>query len=157
MRVKRDFEGKMIDDVRTLLGPGKQVDLVIAIDRSRGMQIDWFYAYELPLLEKLVRQYVSLDRNTGHIAVLTFAADVEVVFDGVSSSDQVITKAHLFSGNAPLWQTLKFYHNESRFEATRVELAMMEAERILERGRFVYENQLHLQATSFKGFIFIYF
>ena len=39
MRVKRDFEGKMIDDVRTLLGPGKQVDLVIAIDRSRGMGI----------------------------------------------------------------------------------------------------------------------
>ena len=48
-----------IDEVIPLLGPAKPVDLVIAIDRSQGMQIDWFYRNSLPLLERIVRRYVS--------------------------------------------------------------------------------------------------
>ena len=133
------FSNTDIDDVITMLGPQQEVDLVLLVDRSRGMQMDTFYLRELRLLERIVRQYAAVSERYVRIAGVTFATDVELVFNSVSDQHTPfisnINKAHLFSGNAPLWSDMLYYHDEARFADTDVKRAFQLVSDVFAGGR----------------------
>ena len=134
-RNKRTFSDTDIDDIITMLGPQEEVDVILLVDRSRGIQIDTFYLRSLRLLERIVRQYTTVSSQYAHIAAITFAVDVELAFDSISSSNVSINKARLFSGDDPLWNRLVFYHDETRFTATDVNRGFNFASPIFEDGQ----------------------
>ena len=138
-RDKRSLSNTDIDDVIAMLGPQQEVDLVLLVDRSRGMQMDTFYLRELRLLERIVRQYAAVSEKYVRIAGVTFAVDVELVFNSISDQHSPfissINKAHLFSGNAPLWSDMLYYHDDARFADTDIERGFKLALEIFTAGR----------------------
>ena len=134
-RNKRTFNNKDIDDIITMLGPQEEVDIILLVDRSRGIQIDTFNLRSLRLLERIVRQYTTVSSQYAHIAAITFAVDTELAFDSISDGRVSLNKARLFSGDDPLWNRLVFHHDEARFSETDVNRGFNFSSAIFEGGR----------------------
>ena len=74
-----------------------KIDLVVIMDRSWGMGKRDFYLQQKKLVRSIINQYTILHPDYDHLAIVTFALDVEVPVDYVSPGQgTAITKAELF-------------------------------------------------------------
>ena len=85
------------------------IDLVIVMDRSWGMGKRDFYLQQKKLARSIINQYTILHPQFTHLAVVTFALDVEVPFDNITPSQgTAITKTELFYSYDRPWENLLY-------------------------------------------------
>lgn len=136
IRMKREAEETaiLVDDIIGDLGPNKEIDLVLIIDRSTGMGKERFYTREKKILQALLMQYATLHQDYLRLAAITFAKHSSVDFDFISASSG-ITKCALFYGSQPPWRDLEYYADPSLAHGTNIYDAFNQADDILRTGR----------------------
>ena len=102
-----------------------------------------FYLESRKLARTMIQKYVAAHVNHTRVAIITFAQDVEVVFDFISQGDNTTTpgdgtKFQMFAGESPLWENVVFHDENNR--ATDLKLALQAAKVIMASGRRARES-----------------
>ena len=85
------------------------VDVVIVLDRSWGMGKRDFYLQQKKLARSIINQYTTLHPQYTHLAVVTFALDVEVPIDYITPGrGTAITKTELFHSYDRPWEKVLY-------------------------------------------------
>ena len=106
-----------------------------------------FYTNQKALIHDIIMYHLPVFSTQVHIAILTFATDVDVIVDGISSNKHV-TKCDIFKENG-YWDKVlyklqyiesngKYSLNYTITDGTYVDLAYREAEAILFAGIIYY-------------------
>jgi len=138
VRTKRSSTPLEITSFIDLVGPRLQVDLILVLDRSKGVNMERFYLESKVISERLVSQYATVHPWYVRVATITFAKDSTVDFDFISDASHNMSKCELFdrsTGGAGAWQTVQFNTDPSIIAGTNIMQAFDQARSIFERGK----------------------
>ena len=134
---KRDANSEQMGPVERLfddIGGRRQVDFILAMDRSHSMSRETFYLDEKKIAEAILKQHASLSTAYVRMAVITFAKDVTVVLDGISKPDNAPDKCRLFVDADPLWDQVVYTQNDTTLKGTNMKEAFIQAIGIFKAG-----------------------
>lgn len=118
------------------VGPRLQVDLIMVLDRSKGVNMERFYLEAKVISERLVRQYATVHPWYVRVAAITFAKDSTVDIDFISEASQNVSKCQLFDRSATSpWDSLQFNSDPAVIAGTNIKLAFQQAKLIFEKGK----------------------
>ena len=110
-----------------------EVDLVVILDRSLGIGQDWFYVKELKVVYALIQQFAFIHKDFLRIAVLSFAKDWSVDYDGISNIEDAVNKCQFFN-HPGIWKNLTFIKDEEISAGTNIKGALEGTKDILIKG-----------------------
>ncbi len=146
----------VIPQLRSALGPLKEVDVVLAMDRSRGINKETFYRDSKKLARAILLQYASIHPDYARVSVITFAKDVTLVLDGIRSSELHPTKYALFGGgnDSPWERDVRFVQNTSLTGDTNIRDALQLASRLFQDSPRQSASRVVILITdgSYEGF-----
>lgn len=122
-----------IGDIIGLLGPRKQVDLVVVLHRSQGIGKRNFYTAIRPLIEALMVQYATIHPDYVRTAAVTFTDKATIDYDQISEGRNAETKCQLFAGNDSAWNRVVFRND--LMSGSNVSDGFYKAIDILRRGK----------------------
>lgn len=107
----------------------ESLDLVILMERTRAIDIHDFYMDQRRIVNHTLRYYTKISPTAVRLAILTFARDVTVHVDGLSSP---LYKCEIWEGENKYWDTVHLNSTEDVFDYGDFNLAFQKALKVFE-------------------------